>query len=265
MFNVFTRYGGEVLTDIMGIFLFLSLLASYLAIHNAASRYMFALGREWLLPPWLGVSHPGSGAPSRASLVATALTIVAVLPFALAGGDPFKSGVPVLIGFGSFGIIFLQAFAAVAILVYLRRNGGEPPWVMVSTWAGMLGLIAATIFVALYFKLLATNEATYVGVLPFVFPAIVLVCLGLGAIPGLMRPQRFRARPPEPSTAAETDFLVRGDTSGPGPWIVRYRNALGRDLSSDPKQTLEAATTHARYLRDQRGSNVLEIAKAAAE
>jgi amino acid transporter len=40
MFNVFTRYGGEVLTDIMGLLVCFSLLASYLAIHNAASRYI---------------------------------------------------------------------------------------------------------------------------------------------------------------------------------------------------------------------------------
>ncbi len=272
MFNVFTRYGGEVLTDIMGVFFFLSLLASYLAIHNAATRYIFALGREWLLPPWAGEANPRSGAPSRASLGVTVLTIVVVAPFALAGLDPFKDGVLVVIGFGSFGIIFLQAFAAIAILVYLRRHGGEPAWVMVATWAGTLGLIAATIFVALYFKLLATSESTLVGVLPFVFPAIVLVCLGLGAIPGLMRPQRFQAQPDPRFTmsnsgpgepVAEPDFHVDGDREGwTGPWAVRHRNTFGRELTSDHKPTLQAAIEHASYLRDQRGADVLAIVEA---
>ena len=202
----------------------------------------------------------------------TVLTIVVVAPFALAGLDPFKDGVLVVIGFGSFGIIFLQAFAAIAILVYLRRHGGEPAWVMVATWAGTLGLVAATIFVALYFKLLATSESTLVGVLPFVFPTIVLVCLGLGAIPGLLRPQRFQAQPDPRFTmsnsgpgepVAEPDFHVDGDREGwTGPWAVRHRNTFGRELTSDPKPTLQAAIEHASYLRDQRGADVLAIVEA---
>ena len=263
MFNVFTRYGGEVLTDIMGVFFFLSLLASYLAIHNAASRYIFALGREWLLPPWVGEAHARSGAPSRASLCVSFLTIVVVAPFALAGLDPFKDGVLVVIGFGSFGIIFLQAFAAVAILVYLHRQGGEPAWVMAATWAGMLGLIGATVFVTIHFRLLTTNSSTLVAALPFVFPAIVLACLGLGAIPGLIRPQRFRARAPEPTPAVETEFVIVGDMVGGGPWIVRYRNGLGRDLASEAEPDLEAAIARARFLRDRRGSNVLALVEAS--
>ena len=269
MFNVFARYGGEGLTDIMGVLVCLSILASYLAIHNAASRYIFALGREWLLPPWFGEAHATSGAPSRASLAVTIMTIVAVTPFALSGLDPFKAGVPVLIGFGSFGIIFLQAFAAIAILTYLRRHGGEPAWVMAATWLGAIGLIGATIFVAIYFKLLAISAAPLAGLLPFVFPAIVLVCLGLGALLRLIRPRQMdmrHARADPPADAGNSgdpapDFVVRGDASAwTGAWAIRYKNAGGRDLTSEAQPTLAAAIIQARSLRDQRGAMVLEIA-----
>ena len=262
MFNVFTRYGGEVLTDIMGLLVCFSLLASYLAIHNAAARYIFALAREWLLWPWFGEAHPGSGAPSRASAAVSVMTLVVVAPFALSGLDPFKAGVPVLIGFGSFGIIFLQAFAAIAILVYLRRHGGEPRWVMAATWLGMLGLIGATIFVAFYFRLLATNDATLVGLMPFVFPLIVLGCLGIGVVLRLIRPQREeRGQKAATEEGLETeDFVVRGDPgTWSGAWRIHYTNGFGRALTSEPKPTLETAIAQARYLRDQRGANVLEI------
>ena len=265
MFNVFTRYGGEILTDIMGLLVCLSLLASYLAIHNAGARYVFALGREWLLPPWFGEAHPRSGAPSRASVAVTALTILAVAPFALSGLDPFKAGVPVLIGFGSFGIIFLQAFAALAILVYLRRHGGEPVWVMAATWLGTIGLVGATIFVAMYFKLLATSEAPLVGLLPFVFPAIVFASLGIALMFRMMRPKRMAVEVPAAVSpvAADPEFVVRGEASGgAGAWTVRHKHVVGRELTSEAKPTLEAAMTHARYLRDQRGATVLEIARA---
>ncbi|WP_158808185.1 APC family permease [Beijerinckia sp. L45] len=266
MFNVFTRFGGEVLTDIMGLLVCFSLLASYLAIHNAASRYIFALGREWLLLPWFGEAHPRSGAPSRASITVSVLTLLAVAPFALSGLDPFKAGVPVLIGFGSFGIIFLQAFAAIAILVYLRKHGGEPAWVMAATWAGAIGLVGATIFVAVYFRLLATNDATLVGLLPFVFPVIVLGCLALGGLLRTIkqRPEAYRhervSPPARPGPDSAGEFVVRGDRAAHGAWTIRYTNAAGRELTSEPKPTLEAAVIQARELRDRRGAIVLEIA-----
>ena len=272
MFNVFTRYGGEVLTDIMGLLVCFSLLASYLAIHNAASRYIFALGREWLLLPWFGEANPHSGAPSRASLAVTAMTLIAVVPFAVSGLDPFEAGVPVLIGFGSFGIIFLQAFAAVAILTYLRRHGGEPAWVMAATWLGTVGLIGATIFVAIYFRLLATNDSLPVGLLPFVFPVVVLGCLALGVVSRSIRPKQMddrRATGPAGErdmravapAQAPREFTIRGEArTWAGGWTIRFQNAAGREVTSETKPSLEAAIAYARQLRDQRGATVLEIA-----
>ena len=271
MFNVFTRYGGDVLTDIMGVLVCLSLLASFLAIHNAASRYIFALGREWLLPPWFGEANRRSGAPSRASAAASIMTFVAVAPFASSGLDPFKAGVPVLIGFGSFGIIFLQAFAAIAILVYLRRHAGEPAWVMAATWAGTLGLIGATLFVASYFRLLATNDALLVGLLPLAFPVIVLACLGLGGVVRLIKPKmpaRWRdeeirkASPVGPFAAAVPGDIVEtsADADGPfGAWRIRYVYAIGRERISDAMPTRAEAVSHARDLEARRGATILNI------
>lgn len=273
MFNVFTLYGGEILTDIMGLLVCLSLLASYLAIHNAASRYIFALGREWLLLPWFGKANPRSGAPSRASLTVSVMTVLIVTPFALSGLDPFKAGVPVLIGFGSFGVIFLQAFAAIAILVYLRRHGGEPFWVMAATWLGATGLTGATIFVAIYFRLLATNDSVLVGLLPFVFPLIVLACLALGEAIRLTRPKPLGSTPETVSGALlaerpasgdpRREFTILGDDeTWTGAWVIRYQNAAGRVITSEPKPALVAALVQARQLRDLRGATIIEIAPA---
>ena len=268
MFNVFPRYGGEVLTDIMGLLVCLSLLASYLAIHNAAARYIFALGREVLLPPWFGDAHPRHGAPSRASLAVTVITLIVVAPFALSGLDPFKAGVPVLIGFGSFGIIFLQAFAVIAILVYLRRQTtlgrGEPAWVMAATWLGTIGLIGATIFVAIYFRLLATNDSVLVGLLPLAFPAIVLASLGVAAVARLVRPKRMAEVPDAASSpvaeASAEEFAAAGDDPDvPGEWRVRYAFAVGREFTSEAKPTRAAAVDTARDLQTKRGAMILEI------
>ena len=64
VFNQAEAYLGETFLSIMAVFFVTSVLASLLAIHNAASRYMFALGREGLLPRKLGQFHPRRYAPS---------------------------------------------------------------------------------------------------------------------------------------------------------------------------------------------------------
>ncbi len=255
MFNIFTRYAGETLTDIMGVFVCLSILASYLAIHNAAARYIFALGREWLLLPWFGEPHPKSGAPHRASMTVSVLTLVAVVPFALTGLDPFKAGVPVLIGFGSFGIIFLQTFAALAILVYLHRHGGEPVWVMIAAWLGAIGLIGATIFVGVYFDFLAPGNTAFVGLLPLVFPLVVVPFAALSVLLKFIRPA---STAPKPVEKAEAEFPIRGDANG-GVWFIKYRDIAGREITSERKPSLDVALADAAALRDKRGAKILEL------
>jgi hypothetical protein len=201
----------------------------------------------------------------------TVLTVIAVVPFALSGLDPFKAGVPVLIGFGSFGIIFLQAYAALAILVYLRRHGGEPAWVMVATWLGTLGLIGATIFVAIYFRLLATNDSVLVGLLPFAFPVIVLASLAVGVVIRLIRPREPRrdaiaaaAVTADPAEGSTTSFPVEGDLRA-GAWVVRYKDAFGRDMTSEPRPTLEAAMARAHALQARGAGTILAVAAATPE
>lgn len=264
MFNIFMRYGGEVLTDIMGVFVCFSILASYLAIHNAASRYIFALGREWLLLPWFGEAHPRYGAPHRASMTVSLMTLVAVIPFALTGLDPFKAGVPILIGFGSFGIIFLQTFAAFAILAYLHRHGDEPSWVMIAGWVGTIGLICATIFVGLYFDFLATSNAAFVGLLPLIFPVVVIPFAALSVLLRFVRPRS--SAPLKLPVDDEAEFLIRGDADrAPGAWIIRYRDVAGRERTSASKASFGTALAEARHLRDKRGARILELVGQSAQ
>jgi hypothetical protein len=56
------------------------------------------------------------------------------------------------------------------------------------------------------------------------------------------------------------DLPVSGDAAWSGAWTIRYENAAGRAITSEPKPTLDAAISQARQLRDQRGAIVLEIA-----
>ncbi|HEY7175749.1 MAG TPA: APC family permease, partial [Micromonosporaceae bacterium] len=83
LFNEAQRYAGEIVMDVMGVLLCTSVLASMLAVHNAASRYLFALGRERVLPRALGAYHGRYTSPHVGSVTITAITVVVVGAFAV--------------------------------------------------------------------------------------------------------------------------------------------------------------------------------------
>ena len=79
VFNLIQDAGGTVLYDLAAVLFCTSVLASALALHNAASRYLFALGRERVVPARLGRYHPRHQSPYVASLWVTGLAAVSTL------------------------------------------------------------------------------------------------------------------------------------------------------------------------------------------
>src|SRR5258708_21820987 len=64
-----------------------SLFAAALAFHNVVWRYMYALGRENVLPAALGRTG-GNNIPKAASLVQSVTGLAVIVMYALAGQDP---------------------------------------------------------------------------------------------------------------------------------------------------------------------------------
>ena len=65
-----------------------SVFAALLSFHNGVARYLFALGRERVLPAALSRVSTRSGGPVAGSLAQTPLAVVVLAIFALAGADP---------------------------------------------------------------------------------------------------------------------------------------------------------------------------------
>ncbi|MEE3917785.1 APC family permease [Micromonospora sp. BRA006-A] len=88
IFGALDQYTGAVVADIANVLFITSVLAALLSFHNGVARYLFALGRERVLPGFLGATSSRSGAPSRGSLVQSVLAVVVFLAFAMTGRDP---------------------------------------------------------------------------------------------------------------------------------------------------------------------------------
>jgi amino acid transporter len=104
------------------------LLAALIALHHTIARYLFALGRERLLPPGLGRTGRRTSAPRAASLTQTALAGIVIGGGALAGVDPVSAARRLGAG-GGLGVLLLLLGTSMAALMFLNRHpNGEGVW-----------------------------------------------------------------------------------------------------------------------------------------
>ncbi len=128
MFGVLDQYVSPTVADIANVLFLTSILAALLSFHNGVARYFFALGREHVLPKGLARVGVHSGGPLAGSIVQSALALIVVVIFALAGADPILALFTWLSGMSAVGVILLMAGTSAAVVGYFRKsdNGGEP-------------------------------------------------------------------------------------------------------------------------------------------
>ncbi|HEY6798805.1 MAG TPA: APC family permease [Kineosporiaceae bacterium] len=188
-FTLMTRYVGSWASGLMGLMVLTSLIAAILATHNASARYMFALGREGVLPRVLGGLHGRHLSPHRASLTQSAFNLLVVGLFALAGLDPYIGLASTMIGLGTLGIVALQAMAAFAVVGFFRRRD-DAHWfaTRLAPGVGGVGLAVAVALTAFNFRVLSNSDSLILDALPGLY--LVAAIAGIGYATWLRRNRR---------------------------------------------------------------------------
>jgi amino acid transporter len=122
------QYVGHWAVDVMQWLMITGSLACGMAFHNCAARYMYALGREGVLPSLkntVGRTHARHGSPHLAGLVQTAVSAALIGAFWAAGKDPYTGSYVLLAILGTMAILVVEAVCSFAVLVYFRRNHPE--------------------------------------------------------------------------------------------------------------------------------------------
>jgi len=187
--------GGSGVLDQAAQWLFLtSLFAAALAFHNVVWRYMYALGRESVLPAALGRTG-GNNIPKTASLVQSATGLAVIVAYAAGGWAPMTHLFFWLGTTGGFGIMILLALTAIAVITFFARDGrGESAWRRLIA-PGLAALLLAGIVV-----LAATHYDTLLGVAPgdqvgWLLPAsyalVAVIGLAWGLILRIWRPRVY--------------------------------------------------------------------------
>lgn len=122
MIDMAGTYAGTVVKDIMQVLLVTSILACVLSFHNIISRYQFTLANKGILPGALGVAHPRHNAPSRSSLATTAIGLVVMVIFVIAGLDPLGGVFGYSAAIATCGMMILMLMSSVSVLVFFVRH-----------------------------------------------------------------------------------------------------------------------------------------------
>lgn len=235
VFTLLRTAGGTGLYDIAAVLLCTSLLASMLALHNAASRYLFALGREQVLPRRLGTYHAQHLSPHIASLAVSGLAAVLTLGFAAAGADPYTVFATSLIGLGTLGIITTQALGALAVVVFFWNRPDRDLWRgLVAPGIGCAGLSAGLVLAVLHYSTLTDSRDPLINVVPALLAVVALVGVGVALHLRRSRPAAYaafaasalRRRTRTSSTAEPVEYLRRYCLVGAGPAGLIMARAL---------------------------------------
>jgi amino acid transporter len=175
------QWVGGWLADVMEYLVITSIFATVLAFHNAICRYLYALGREGLLPRALGRTHDAHESPHVASVVQTAIAVVVIGAFAIAGKDPFNDLFAWMTGLGTLGILTLQAGCALAVIGFFRRTRlDRRPWsTLIAPALGTAGLVAAVVLVVRNWDVLTGIQSGVLQYMPLLVPLAALAGIGV--------------------------------------------------------------------------------------
>lgn len=156
VFDLATRYAGTTVHDIMQLLVVTSVFAVVLSFHNVITRYQFALGSKGVLPSALGRVSVKYGAPSRSSIVLTAISGVLLAAVAVSGIDPITQAYTWLSGAATLGIVLLMALTNLAVIVFFRRRDLDKRWwnTVVAPTLAIIGLLTVVALVVTNFDLL---------------------------------------------------------------------------------------------------------------
>lgn len=186
IFNLARLHLGGTVVDIARTLFVTSVFAAMISFHNTTARYVFALGRERVLPRVFGRTGLRTGSPKAGSIAQTVLGLVVIVVYAVLGLDPLVKLFYYGGTFGGFGVLLLIAATSIAVLVFFVRNRtGE------NAWRRVIAPVLATICLLVIVYLAVHNFATLLGVsgsspLRWVLPCVYVAAAVLGLVWGLV-------------------------------------------------------------------------------
>ncbi len=198
-FNPTEQYVGHWAVVVMQWLMITGSLACGMAFHNCAARYMYALGREGVLPSLkrtIGRTHADHGSPHIAGLVQTIISALLLLAFWAAHKDPYNGTYVLLAILGTMAILVVQAVCSFAVLAYFRKNHPESRHWFRTFTAPLVGGVAMLAVVVLLVSNMGVAAGTESGSLilkatPWLVALVAASGLGYATYLKYRAPERY--------------------------------------------------------------------------
>lgn len=190
-FDLSDEFVGSAWTTILEVLIVTSCFAGMLAFHNAASRYMFALGRDGFLPRSLRTLHPKYQSPVVAGSTGYAVETLVVIGFALAGLDPLTNLSAALTGFGAVGLMLLITTTSLAVVVFFARQGVFGWAQTVAPGLSLIGFGAITYFALSNFTAITGTDSKIINGLPYLHLLTIVVAVAVAMRARQERPETY--------------------------------------------------------------------------
>ncbi|MGA5543892.1 APC family permease [Mycobacterium sp. NPDC051198] len=190
---------GQWAVDLFKILLMSGSFACGMAFHNCAARYLYALGRENVIPGMrqtIGATHPVHGSPHIAGFVQTGFATAVVMFFDITGRDPYTGLYGLMALLGTTAIMIVQALAAFSVISYFHVQKHHPE---TANWfTTFLAPLLGGVGMLYVIYLLAQNASFAAGsaASDWIFTAIPYV-VGIAGIGGVLWALFLKFRDPE--------------------------------------------------------------------
>jgi amino acid transporter len=188
---------GNWAMELMGLLILTSSFACGMAFHNTASRYMYSLGREGVLPAMLGETHATYQSPYKASIVQSVMASIWIIFFVVLMGtndataQAYVGVYTMLAVLGTALLLILQAVVSIAIIVYFNKNGGGN--LIATKIAPAIAFLSQAYLVYLLFSNISIlgGTAMFFGMIPWISLAIIVIGLIWGFVLKSANPKAY--------------------------------------------------------------------------
>ncbi|AWS45101.1 APC family permease [Streptosporangium sp. 'caverna'] len=200
-FNPTGQLVGAWAVDLFKILILTGSFACSMAFHNCASRYLYAIGRENLIPGTrrtLGATHPRHGSPHIAGFVQTVISVIIVFAFFFAGMDPYLHIYTLLAVLGTLAILIVQTLCSFSVIGYFHVRKKHPE--TASWWRTLLAPLAGGLAMIYVVFLLFQNQEAAAGeasksafftLIPWIVLCLALLGAGLALYLKATNPAKY--------------------------------------------------------------------------
>ncbi|MFJ6197277.1 APC family permease [Micromonospora sp. NPDC092111] len=182
IFNLVSPHLGAGVVTIGRVLFITSLFAALLSFHHTVARYLFALGRERVVPAMFGRTSRRTGAPKVGSMTQSAVAVAILVGYAAADADPVVHLFFWVTVTGGLGVLILMTATSASVVGFFARTTHRE-----GRWRATVAPLTAALALGAILAATIREFDTLLGVAPhsplrWLFPAAYAVTALLGAV-----------------------------------------------------------------------------------